>query len=129
MGRKILIDTNIAIGYVGNRLDLHLLNKRDKIFDGKYHLSVINKIEILGYPNLSLEEEQIFNLLINNAILHPIDNTIIKKTIEIKKNYRIKLPDALIAATCLVYQLEILTLNLNDFKNIKDLSLFNIEGQ
>lgn len=90
------------------------MNKCDRIFDGTYHLSVINKIEILGYPNLSLEEEKVFNLLFNNAILHPIDNVIIEKTIEIKKNYRIKLPDALIAATCLVYQLEIFTLNLKD---------------
>ncbi|MBW6536837.1 MAG: type II toxin-antitoxin system VapC family toxin [Mariniphaga sp.] len=128
MGGKILIDTNIAIGYVGNRLDIQLMNKLDTIFDGTYHLSVINKIEILGYPNLNVEEEKVFNLLINNAILHPIDNAIIKKTIEIKKNYRIKLPDALIAATCLVYKLEILTLNFNDFKSIKDLSFFNTEG-
>jgi predicted nucleic acid-binding protein len=129
MGRKILIDTNIAIGYVGNRLDFHLLNKLDKIFDGTYHLSVINKIEILGYPNLSLEEEQVFNLLINNAILHPIDDVIIKKTIELKKNYRIKLPDALIAATCLVYKLDILTLNVSDFNTIDGLTLLNVEGQ
>jgi len=128
MGREILIDTNIAIGYVGNRLDIHLLKKLDRIFNGTYHLSVINKIEILGYPDLSSEEEQVFNLLINNAVLHPIDNAIIKKTIEIKKKYRIKLPDALIAATCLVYRLEILTFNLNDFKNIKGLSLYSIEG-
>ncbi len=128
MGRKVLIDTNIAIGYVGNRLDINLMNKLDRIFDGTYHLSVINKIEILGYPNLSLEEEKVFNLLINNAILHPIDNVIIEKTIEIKKNYRIKLPDALIAATCLVYQLEIFTLNLKDFKNITDLLFFKTEG-
>lgn len=128
MGRKVLIDTNIAIGYVGNRLDVHLMNKLDRIFDRTYYLSVINKIEILGYPDLNSEEEQVFNLLIDNAILYPVDNKIINKTIEIKKNYRIKLPDALIAATCLVYKLEILTLNVNDFKNIKGLSLYNIEG-
>jgi len=128
MGSKILIDTNIAIGYVGNNLDINLMNKLDTIFNGTYHLSVINKIELLGYPDLNKEEETIFNLLINNSILQPVDSRVINKTIEIKQKNRIKLPDALIAATCLVYQLEILTLNINDFKNIKDLSLFNIEG-
>ena len=124
MGRKILIDTNVAIGYVGNRLDNHLMNALDEILNEPYHLSVINKIEILGYPHLSSEDEKVFNLLINNAVLHPMDNAIVKKTIEIRKNYRIKLPDAIIAATCLVYQLEIFTLNSSDFKNIVDLSFY-----
>ena len=58
MGRKILIDTNIAIGYIGNRLSGKSIDKLDNIFDGEYHLSVINKIELLGYPNLDKNEEE-----------------------------------------------------------------------
>jgi len=126
MGSKILIDTNIAIGYVGNNLDINLMNKLDAIFNGTYHLSVINKIELLGYPDLNKEEETIFNLLINNSILQPVDSRVINKTIEIKQKNRIKLPDALIAATCLVNKLEILTLNIKDFKNINGLTIFSI---
>lgn len=126
MGRKILIDTNIAIGYVGNRLDTSLLNKLDKVFDEKYHLSVINKIEMLGYPDLTPDDKIIFNLLIDNAILHHIDNLVIQKTIEIKQKNKIKLPDALIAATCLVHDLDIITLNINDFKNIKGLTIIDL---
>ena len=57
MGRKILIDTNIAIGYIGNRLSAKSMNKLDHIFDAEYHISVINKIELLGYPNLDKNEE------------------------------------------------------------------------
>jgi hypothetical protein len=41
MGSKILIDTNIAIGYVGNNLEINLMNKLDAIFNGAYHLSLI----------------------------------------------------------------------------------------
>jgi len=63
MGRKILIDTNIAIGYIGNRLRLQSMKKLDHFFDGEYHLSVINKIELLGYPDLDKTEEAKFNLL------------------------------------------------------------------
>jgi hypothetical protein len=125
MGPKVLIDTNVAIGYVGNRLGITLMNKLDRIFDDTYHLSVINKIEILGYPGLKNEENAVFSLLIDNAVLHPIDNRIIDKTIEIRQTNRIKLPDALIAATCMVNQLEILTLNTKDFENIAGLTLFN----
>ena len=128
MGRKILIDTNIAIGYIGNRLSLQLMNKLDTVFDGKYHLSVINKIELLGYPDLDKTEEAKFNLLIDHAVLHPIDNKIIEETISIRKNHKIKLPDAIIAATCLVNKLDLLSLNIRDFENINGLKLIQPES-
>ncbi|HZL12395.1 MAG TPA: type II toxin-antitoxin system VapC family toxin [Prolixibacteraceae bacterium] len=123
MGRKILIDTNIAIGYIGNRLNDKFMDKLDNVFDTEYHISVINKIELLGFPNLDKNEEDKFNLLINHSILHPIDNKIIEETILIRKGHKIKLPDALIAATCLVNGLDILTLNTKDFENINGLKV------
>jgi len=127
MGRKILIDTNIAIGYIGNRLSPKSMDELDTIFDAEYHISVINKIELLGYPNLDRNEEDKFNLLINHSILHPIDNKIIEETISIRKGHKIKLPDAIIAATCLVNGLDILTLNIKDFENIDGLKVIEPE--
>ena len=123
MGKKILIDTNIAIGYIGNRLNIQAMNRLDKIFDGEYHISVINKIEMLGYPNLDKNIEEKFNLFIENSVIHPIDNKTIEKTISIRKKHKIKLPDAIIAATCLVNELNILTLNIKDFENIEGLKV------
>jgi predicted nucleic acid-binding protein len=123
MERKILIDTNIAIGYIGNQLNVQSMNKLDKIFNGQYHISVINKIELLCYPNLDKNEEAKFNLLIDHSIMHPIDNKTIDKTIELRKINKIKLPDAIIAATCLVNGLSILTLNVKDFESIAGLKV------
>ena len=50
---------------------------------------------------------------------------IIEKTIEIRKSYRIKLPDAIIAATAFVHNLTLLTRNISDYKNIEELSVIN----
>lgn len=129
MGKKILIDTNIAISYIGNRLSIKAMDKLDKIFDAEYHISVINKIELLGYQNLDKNEVEKFNLLIDNSIIHPIDNKTIDKTIAIRKKHKIKLPDALIAATCLVNDLTILTLNVKDFENIDGLKVIIPESK
>ncbi len=129
MGKKILIDTNIAIGYIGNRLSAEAMDKLDKIFNTEYHISVINKIELLGYPNLNKNEEEKFNLLINNSIIHTIDNKTIEKTITIRQTHKIKLPDALIAATCLVNGLSILTLNMRDFDTIEGLKVIMPESE
>ncbi len=43
MGAKILIDTNIAIGYIGNSLSVQSMDRLDKVFNHEYHISVVNK--------------------------------------------------------------------------------------
>ena len=128
MGTKILIDTNIAIGYIGNRLSIQAMDKLDDLFNSQYNLSVINQIELLGYPNLEKIEEEKFKLFINHSFIHQIDDKTIEKTIEIRKKHRIKLPDAIIAATCLVNGLDILTLNVKDFENIEGLKVIQSES-
>ena len=128
MGTKILVDTNIAIGYIGGRLDVLIMDKLDNIFNNQYHLSVINKIELLGYPDLDKNEEEKFQMFIGHSIMHQIDNKIIEKTIAIRKKHKIKLPDALIAATCLENGLYILTLNIKDFVNIEGVKVLNPES-
>ena len=57
--------------------------------------------------------------------LTEIDNDIVNKTIEIRKNIKIALPDAIIAATALVYDFTLLSRNAKDFKNIPELKLQN----
>jgi predicted nucleic acid-binding protein len=45
----------------------------------------------------------------------------VERTIQIRRKNRIKLPDAIIAATTLQNDLILVTSNISDFKNIKDL--------
>ena len=47
------------------------------------------------------------------------------KTAEIRKAHKIKLPDAIIAATALAYDLTLLTRNVIDFNDIEGLNLIN----
>jgi predicted nucleic acid-binding protein len=47
------------------------------------------------------------------------------KTAEIRKAHKVKLPDAIIAATAVEFDLTLLTRNTNDFKNIEALKLAN----
>jgi toxin FitB len=74
---------------------------------------------------LTPDEESKFKLLVHNSILHDIDKQIIEKTIILRKIYRIKLPDAIIAATCLVHDLILITRNSIDFSKIAGLEVFD----
>lgn len=50
-------------------------------------------------------------------------------TIEIRKKYKIKLPDAIIAGTALTYSLTLVTRNTKDFDKIEGLSVINPHEQ
>ena len=65
------------------------------------------------------------NQFINSVVIWGLDEPVILKGIEVRKEYLIKLPDAIIAATAKVYDLSLVTRNIDDFKNIKGLKLIN----
>jgi predicted nucleic acid-binding protein len=128
MERKgFLIDTNVAIEYIGEVLNEDVLNELDHIINSGYFISVINKIELLGFHNLSELEDEKFYEFVKNAQIFDLDEMIVEKTIEICRNFRIKLPDAIIAATALVHQLTLLTRNTKDFEKISGLKFQNAQ--
>ncbi|MEH1873310.1 type II toxin-antitoxin system VapC family toxin [Nostoc sp.] len=87
-----LLDTNIVLYFLGGRLV-------NPLPSGQYFISVITEIELLSYPSISLEEEtQIIDFL-NKITVVGIDNNIKNLTIAFRKQYRLRLPDAIIVAT------------------------------
>jgi predicted nucleic acid-binding protein len=55
-----------------------------------------------------------------------LDENVVKQTIAIRKTHKIKLPDAVIAATALVYGLSLISRNEADFKKIPHLSRIDL---
>jgi predicted nucleic acid-binding protein len=54
-----------------------------------------------------------------------VNQDIIQKTIEIRKKFRLKLPDAVIAATALVYDYTLISDNDKDFVKVSGLKYIN----
>jgi len=126
MGRQeYLIDTNVAIEYIGEALPEKTLAMLDGVIDGQFYISIINKIELLGFAGITENEELKFQELINAADVLDLDEDIVNSTIEIRKQYKTKLPDAIIAATDLVNKLTIITRNTKDFDKIEGLEVLN----
>lgn len=123
--QEYLIDTNVAIDYIGETLPEKSLTMVDGIIDGQFYISVINKIELLGFSGITKNEELKFQQLIYAAVVLGLDEDIAGSTIEIRKQYKTKLPDAIIAATALVNKLIIITRNTKDFERIKRLEVLN----
>lgn len=128
MGRKnYLIDTNVAIYYFGLLLTSNSEIFLDEILKSKYYISVINRIELLGSKNLDKTEQIALDSFIENAEILNLDEEIILETIKIRKKFTVKLPDAVIAATCIVNNCQLLTNNTKDFAKITGLSTIQVD--
>ncbi|MFO7658271.1 MAG: type II toxin-antitoxin system VapC family toxin [Bacteroidales bacterium] len=121
MGKRYLLDTNTVLDYMGNKLPGKAKKALAQIIDDEINLSVINKIELLGFSKV----EQDLIDFVSCSNICPMDDDIVEKTIEVRRLYKIKLPDAVIAATALCNGFTLVTNNTKDFKNIPGLLILN----
>jgi predicted nucleic acid-binding protein len=125
MGQGFLIDTNVIIDYTSNLLPENGSVFVEQIFNTNFITSVIVKIEVLGYNEPAPEKMQLLTEFIDTAKVLPLDNTITQRAIELRRIKKIKLGDAIIASTALVYGLVIISRNTSDFKNIQGLQVID----
>lgn len=71
--------------------------------------------------NGSPTEMQILEEFIDVTNVLPLSDIVVQKTIELRKNIKIKLPDAIVAATALAYKLTLITRNTTDFQKVAGL--------
>jgi len=122
--QKYLIDTNAVIDYLGNKMPASGMSLMNNALDTNPNISVITKIEVLGF-NTKAEDYEILENFINDVYLIDLTDAIIERTIKIRKTYRTKLPDAIIAATAIENNLKLITRNLADFKSISGIEIIN----
>lgn len=122
MASKYLIDTNAVIDYLNNKLP----EKAADLLDSQeLELSVISRMELLAWPKASPKQLSVLKEFIGAIVIWSLDEPVIVKGIEIRKDFRVKLPDAIIAATAIVHGLALITRNVDDFKKITGLELIN----
>lgn len=119
-----LIDSNAVIDYLGNRLPLTGMAFMNEVVDSIAHVSVITKIEVLGF-DAPKEDVLVVSGFMDDSVVLYITEEIAQRCIELRKSYSIKLPDAIIAATALVYDMGLITRNRSDFDKIHSLDVVN----
>ena len=120
-GKTYILDTNIIIYLSQEKIRISdFATKGDSLC-----LSIITYMESLGYQFKSKEEEIIVNTLCDSCDIINLTKQITEKTIEISKQFKIKLPDAIIAASALISNGVLITANVKDFKMIDGISIVN----
>jgi predicted nucleic acid-binding protein len=122
MGATYLIDSNVVSDYLTARLPESGMTWLHPVIDAIPIISVITQIEILGFQSSYSAQYLAFT---QSATILSLTPEVVHQTIELRKSRRIKLPDAIIAATALMHGLKLVTHNLSDFSGIPRLSLID----
>jgi hypothetical protein len=97
----------------------------DKILQESFNISIITRIELPGWKGHSPEGLIKARHLLDCARCISLTDTIAEKTIEIRKEASITLPDAVIAASALSLDAILVTRNVKDFTNVDGLRFYN----
>jgi predicted nucleic acid-binding protein len=124
MGTGYLLDSNVIIGYLAGEIPAPGMGEVSGIVEGGPHISVISQIEILRF-NDTPENEHVLADFVKASVIHLLNAPVVRRTIALCKQSKIKLPDAIIAATALTENFVLITRNTADFKNITGLELLN----
>ncbi len=111
-GIKYLLDTNFILGILkSNPIVLADVSSR-QIHTAECGYSAITRMELLGFPGITREEELTIRQKLSRLIYLPLTEIIEDVVIDLRQTRKIKLPDAIIAATALCMRAELLTLDM-----------------
>ena len=115
-----IADTNVLV-YIheGNEIVKSLL-------DYNFGISFISEIELLGFKAISKNEESKLKQLVSDCFYIDWNSKLKDKTIELRKKYNIKLPDAIIASTSITYGIPLVTAD-KGFSKFEELDLILLE--
>ena len=120
-GHSFLVDTNMLI---------LLINGNDRVaelLDGcRLYVSFITELELLSAQGLQKNQIETIENLLADCIIVDINPRIKTSAISIRRKHRIKLPDAIIAATANSLVVPLVTAD-KGFKSIDDLTLILFE--
>ena len=119
-GISYLADTNAFI---------YLLNGSpllEELASDGWSFSYITEIELLSKNNITTTQELIVQNMLDTCLRVYHSQNITERAIKIKRKYKLKLPDAIIAASALSIGLPLITAD-KEFKKIEELDLIFIE--
>ena len=124
MAINYLFDTNAVIDFLAGNFPTGATAWTENAIDNnEIVLSIINRMEILGF-NAKPSELSLLTEFIDAVIVLPLTDEIADKTIDIRKSRKIKLPDAIIAATAIIHDLTLVSRD-KGFKGIPNLKYIN----
>ena len=120
------LDTNAIIYYLDE--DPAVVSVLDPLLaqDIALFVSVVTELELLSYPRLTEEDMAEIAQLLASMVVFPLESRLAHLAAALRRQYRLKTPDSVVAATALLTRTTLVTRNVQDFQAIAGLFLLPI---
>lgn len=113
-GSKLLLDTNVALYLLrGDR------SAADALDGQEVFISFITRMELLSKPGMTKAESKQVEAFLNEWPMVELDRSIMDQAILLRREFRLKIPDAIIAATAIFLNVPLLTAD-SDFDRLSE---------
>ena len=124
-----LLDTNVWIDAHAGKADAGRVFAQARAAHSAWvGFSAITKLEALGYSGLSAADDLALRELLAQFEEVPVLPAVVDEAIRLRRLHRLKTPDAIVAATALLHQAEVVTRNTADFKKVAGLSVLDTQS-
>jgi predicted nucleic acid-binding protein len=116
-GVNFLVDTNVCLYLLsGNKTIAEILDGNNLF------ISFITQLELLSFNNLTDDEKSTIHSFIDDCIVIDLNEDIKEFVVILRSKHKIKLPDSIIAATSVYFDIPFITAD-KGFKKIEELNL------
>ena len=119
------LDTNAIIYYLDEDPTVVPLLEPILGQDMAIFVSVVTELELLSHPGLT-EEDMAEIQLLTSVVIFPLESRLAQLAGALRRQYHLKTPDSVVAATALLTRTTLVTRNIRDFQGIDGLSLLPI---
>jgi predicted nucleic acid-binding protein len=119
-----VFDSHILVYHLNDALPPSVLNQVELWITEGAVISMMSRIEVLGYPQTADQLPQAMRLLAYFDEI-PLHEPVVQRTITLRQQYRIRLPDILIAAAALDLGFPLVTRSTEDLHSLNGLIILN----
>ena len=117
------LDTNAIIYYLDEEPTVVPLLEPILGQDMAIFVSVVTELELLSHPGLTEEDMAAIQQLLTSMVIFPLESRLAQLAGALRRQYHLKTPDSVVAATALLTHTTLVTRNIRDFQGIDGLSL------
>lgn len=121
---QYLIDNNVISNFMLGAFNSNASDFIATLLDNTPCISIITEIEALSWVSNDVGKEFLIKEFIKYSKIINLDSQIVAECIQLRRTKKVKLPDAIIAATAITQNLTLITSD-TDFNNIPHLKVLD----
>ncbi len=125
MAKGYSMDTCAVTKYLNETFPIDGISFIDEAMQVKAIISNITEIEMQVWEPVENRDKAVYRDFVSASTILGIDENIIGQTIKVRKKYKLKIPDAIIAATAMVNDFTLISDNEKDFGKVHGLHFVN----